>query len=135
MCVLVKALVKMRKSMIDKAMAESWHNSIRPWVAKNYGGDDEIKTLFRDWLAAHEPMKAGRVLRLIRDARAGRLNDPEFGSRMSGSGPYAALIARRFTLACERLGLNTEPPQLDVARFHPPPRQRRKRDQAQLELL
>ncbi len=95
----------------------------------------EIKDLFRDWLATHAPMKAERVLNLIRDARGGRLNDPEFGSRMSGSGPYAQLIARRFTLACERLGLNTGTPKLDLSRFRPPPPQRRKRNEAQLELL
>ena len=37
------------------------------------------------WLEAHFPGRAAHVLSLIRQCREGRLNDPEFGSRMRGS--------------------------------------------------
>ncbi|MEE9140536.1 MAG: PA0069 family radical SAM protein, partial [Alphaproteobacteria bacterium] len=49
----------------------------------------EIKDLFREWLEAHVPAKAPRVLALVREVRGGRLNDPRFGARMRGTGPYA----------------------------------------------
>jgi len=52
--------------------------------------------------------------------RGGRDNDPEFGSRMRGSGQFADLIANRFHLACQRLGLNHERVALDTSRFRPP---------------
>jgi DNA repair photolyase len=81
----------------------------------------EIKDLFAQWLDAHAPLKAKHVLSLVRDVRGGRLNDPQFGRRMSGSGPYAALIAQRFRLACARLGLNKNQWALDLSRFTVPP--------------
>ena len=46
----------------------------------------EVKDLMTAWLEAHFPGRAAHVLSLIRQCRDGRLNDPEFGSRMRGSG-------------------------------------------------
>jgi DNA repair photolyase len=66
----------------------------------------EVAGLFEDWLRAHYPDRAERVLSLIRQCRGGRLNDPEFGSRMRGTGPVADLLAQRFRLAARRLGLD-----------------------------
>lgn len=67
----------------------------------------EIKDLFREWLAEHYPERAAHVMSLIREMRGGRDNDPKFGSRMRGTGPYALLLRSRFKLACQRLGLNS----------------------------
>jgi len=67
----------------------------------------EIKDLFREWLQGHYPQRAGHVMSLIREMRAGRDNDPRFGYRMRGTGPYAELLSKRFRLACKRLGLNS----------------------------
>jgi DNA repair photolyase len=80
----------------------------------------EVKDLFQEWLSAHAPLKAAHVMSLIRQSRGSRDNDPTFGRRMCGQGEYAALIARRFRLACERLGLNVEDRALDTARFVAP---------------
>src|SRR6185369_12920883 len=66
----------------------------------------EIKDLFAQWLEAHAPGKAKHVLSLVRQVRDGKLNDPNFGTRMRGTGTYAELIAKRHRLACERLGFN-----------------------------
>jgi DNA repair photolyase len=66
----------------------------------------EVKDLFREWLAQHFPERAAHVMALIRDMRGGRDNDPQFGSRMRGQGPLAALLRSRFQLACGRLGLS-----------------------------
>jgi DNA repair photolyase len=79
----------------------------------------EIKTLFEEWLRAHAPDRAGRVLSLIRQCRGGRLNQAEFGERMRGTGPYAALLRQRFTLAAARLGLDRPRLPLDTSRFRP----------------
>lgn len=66
----------------------------------------EVAPLFRQWLDAHHPGRADHVMSLIRSMREGRDNDPGFGSRMKGTGPYAALLHRRVALAKARLGLN-----------------------------
>ncbi|MGE5147522.1 MAG: PA0069 family radical SAM protein [Candidatus Eiseniibacteriota bacterium] len=68
----------------------------------------EIKDLFGDWLTAHFPDRAARVLKLVRETRGGMLYQAEFGRRMRGDGPYADLIAQRFDAACRRLGINAE---------------------------
>ncbi len=65
----------------------------------------ELKQLFREWLGEHLPERAEHVMALINHARAGRDNDPNFGSRMVGSGPFAQLLRDRFALACRRHGL------------------------------
>ncbi|WP_035485668.1 PA0069 family radical SAM protein [Geminicoccus roseus] len=81
----------------------------------------EVKDLFRAWLETHRPGRAEHVLSLIRQARGGRLNDPDFGSRMRGEGPYARLIADRFRLAMVRYGLaRRRMPPMRVDLFRPP---------------
>ncbi len=78
----------------------------------------EVAPLFEAWLREHHPDRAERVLNHVRDMHGGRLNDPRFGHRMRGQGPYAAMISSRFAAACRRLGLNaTAAPALDTAQF------------------
>jgi len=82
----------------------------------------EVESLFEDWLRAHVPLRAEHVLSRIRAMRGGRLNDARFGSRFRGEGVEAALLARRFEIACRRLGLNGRGrPVLDTAAFRVPP--------------
>lgn len=80
----------------------------------------EIKDLFREWLAQHFPDRATRVMALVRSMRNGRDYDPEWGKRQKGEGPYARLIADRFTLACRRLGLDKPKLPLDTTQFRRP---------------
>lgn len=80
----------------------------------------EIKDLFTEWLRAHAPLREKRVLGLVRQIRGGRLNDSEFGSRMRGSGPYAAMLARRYEVACRRLDLNRGAAELRTDLFKVP---------------
>ena len=82
----------------------------------------EIKDLFSEWLEANEPLKAPRVLALLRETRGGRLYDSAFGQRMRGSGPHADLLRRRFEVACRRHGLRHRPEPLDAGRFVVPAR-------------
>lgn len=80
----------------------------------------EVAPLFKAWLEIHYPMKAGHIMSLIHQMRRGRDYDSTFGVRQRGTGTLAELIARRFRLACERLGLNRERPPLGTGRFRPP---------------
>ncbi len=64
-----------------------------------------VKDLFADWLEAHFPDRKDKVLNRIRAMRDGKLNDPNFGSRMSGEGPFAESIHQMFELHRRRLGL------------------------------
>lgn len=64
----------------------------------------EVKTLFRDWLERHYPLKAKHVMSRVHAMRGGRDNDPNFGSRMRGEGEFAALLSKRFALAKRRIG-------------------------------
>lgn len=80
----------------------------------------ELGGLFREWLATHYPDRAERVMGRMRDLRGGRDNDPRFGTRMRGEGPYAALLQARFQAARRRAGLQGGVPELDSGRFRPP---------------
>jgi DNA repair photolyase len=87
---------------------------------------NEVRPLFKEWLAAHYPQRADHVISIVRQSRGGRENDPNFGSRMTGSGNFVELIGKRFRLACRRLGLNSEDNHmasrggLDCSLFRPP---------------
>ena len=66
----------------------------------------EVRDLFKEWLMANFPDRYRHVMSLIRQIRGGKDYDAEWGKRMTGGGPYAWMIGRRFEQACERLGLN-----------------------------
>ena len=80
----------------------------------------EVAPLFRAWLDAHFPDRAGKVMATIRSLRGGRDNDPDFFTRQRGQGPWAALLRRRFELAARRHGLLRELPSLRTDLFRPP---------------
>jgi len=81
----------------------------------------ELKELFRQWLDEHYPDRAEHVMSLVRSTREGRENDPRFGSRMRGSGPWAQLLKDRFALACKRHGINVRGArELSCEHFRPP---------------
>jgi len=65
----------------------------------------ELKDLFAEWLQQYYPQRAAHVMSLVRAMRDGRDNDPNFGSRMRGTGPFALLLRNRFRVACGRLNL------------------------------
>ena len=80
-----------------------------------------VAPLFAEWLGVHFPERKEKVLSLIRGMRDGRLNDPEFGSRMRGEGPYAEQIRALFKLHSRRLGLERGFAELSTAHFRQPP--------------
>ncbi len=82
----------------------------------------EVRDLFVEWLEAHFPARAERVMSLVRQASGGRDYDPRFGIRQTGRGEYAAMLGQRFRTASRRLGLDgsRRPAQLDCSRFEAP---------------
>lgn len=82
----------------------------------------EIKDLFTEWLEAHFPDRATRVLSLVKQTRGGRLYDSTWGKRQRGEGPVADLIAKRFGVGVRKLKLDGPRPILDLSRFAVPGR-------------
>ena len=76
-----------------------------------------VAPIFEDWLGLHFPDRKDKVLNRIRSMREGRLNDPNFGSRMKGEGFYAEHIARLFEVSRRRAGIEGRFPRLSTAAF------------------
>ena len=80
----------------------------------------EVAPLFRAWLDTHFPDRAGKVMAIIHSLRDGRDNDPNFFTRMRGSGPWADLLRTRFTKAAAKYGLANAKWPLRTDLFRPP---------------
>ena len=90
----------------------------------------EVSPLMQEWLAVHYPDRAGRIMARLREMHGGKEYDANWHRRMRGKGPYAEMIAQRFTLAVKRLGLDTLLPPMRCDLFRPP-----KRASTQLDLF
>jgi len=92
----------------------------------------EVNPLFQQWLDQHYPQRAARVMARVREMRGGKDYDASFGTRMSGEGVWAQLLAQRFSKTVARLGLNRKRVELDLTRFRPP---RLERGDGQIDLF
>ncbi|MEK6406675.1 MAG: PA0069 family radical SAM protein [Acidobacteriota bacterium] len=79
-----------------------------------------VGELFEKWLEEHFPDRKKKVLNRIREMRGGKLNDPNFGSRMRGEGVFAEQIRSMFKLACRKAGIEGGGPELSTAAFRRP---------------
>jgi DNA repair photolyase len=79
-----------------------------------------VKELFEEWIRAHYPDRAKKVLNRIRSVHGGKLNDGRFGIRMSGQGIFADEIHALFGIACKRAGLAPCHAELSTAAFRRP---------------
>jgi DNA repair photolyase len=79
-----------------------------------------VAPLFEEWLARHLPEKKDKVLHRIRALRRGKLNNSEFGLRMTGEGIFAQQISRLFDVACRKAGWSGREPELSTAYFRRP---------------
>lgn len=80
----------------------------------------EVSELFQEWLQAHYPLKAARVMNLLRSMRGGRDYNPDFEQRMGGTGIHADLLRQRFRRICIGLGLGERRIKLDHTAFRRP---------------
>jgi DNA repair photolyase len=79
-----------------------------------------VGPVFWEWLERTHPNRFHRVRSRIQQARGGKLNDSEFGTRMSGTGEIATRIGDFFRLFRKRHGLDRRLPGLDCTLFRPP---------------
>ena len=79
-----------------------------------------VAGLFAEWLVRNEPGKKDKVLSRVKSLRGGKLNDPRFGSRLTGEGTWADQISQLFRGACRKAALQTEGPGLCTAAFRRP---------------
>jgi DNA repair photolyase len=79
-----------------------------------------VSPIFEQWLGQNFPEKKEKVLGRIRAIRGGKLNDPRFGSRMSGEGIFADQITQIFHVARRKAGIPEHGPELSTAGFRRP---------------
>lgn len=78
-----------------------------------------ISEIFSDWIYKAFPDRAEKVLNMIRSCHDGKLNDSDFGRRMSGEGKIAQSIHQMFRMACNRFMAGREMPEYDYTLFVP----------------
>ena len=76
-----------------------------------------VKSLFEQWLEEHYPDRKEKVLNRIRAIRGGKLNDPNFTSRMRGEGIFAEQMNELFQLAKRKAGITRRWPEFSTAHF------------------
>src|SRR5436305_4672899 len=80
----------------------------------------EVNPLFQQWLQAHFPDRADRVMARVREMRGGKDYDSRWGARLKGEGVWAPLLHQRVSQAAARLGLNRTRVELDLTQFRRP---------------
>lgn len=77
----------------------------------------EVAPLFKEWLEAHYPQRAARIMARVRDMHHGKDYDSDFRTRMKGTGVWADLLASRFQRKAKALGFDRERFVFDFSRF------------------
>ncbi|KPL67463.1 DNA repair photolyase [Erythrobacter sp. SG61-1L] len=80
----------------------------------------EVAPIFREWLDAHFPDRAEKVMSIVRSMRGGKDNDARFFKRFRPEGAWASLMRDRFRLAVKRAGIAQDYTRLDCTSFRPP---------------
>lgn len=84
----------------------------------------EVEDVFSERLRQAFPLRADKVLSLVRQMRGGRHNDARFGARMRGEGARYQLIADLFERTARRLGMTSPAPMTGPSPFRRPHQQR-----------
>ena len=79
-----------------------------------------VSELFEQWLERHFPDRKAKVLAQIRAMRGGKLNDPNFGSRMRGQGIFAEQLRKLFHAAARKAGIAEGHLELSTSAFRKP---------------
>jgi DNA repair photolyase len=78
-----------------------------------------ISEIFTDWIKKAFPDRAEKVLNMIKSCHDGKLNDSDFGRRMSGEGQVAESIHQMFRMACNRFLAGKDMPEFNYNLFVP----------------
>ena len=76
-----------------------------------------IGPLFHDWIHRAYPDRATKVWKQIQSMHGGRVNDSEWGRRMSGDGPVAENIRQLFRVSRDKYLGDREMPPYDLTKF------------------
>ena len=79
-----------------------------------------VAPLFEKWLETHFPERKEKILNRLRSLRGGKLNDSNWGTRMSGEGIFADQIGRMFDVARRKAGIQNDSRELSAAAFRRP---------------
>ncbi|MGA3267084.1 MAG: PA0069 family radical SAM protein [Verrucomicrobiota bacterium] len=80
-----------------------------------------VAPLFEQWLETHFPDRKEKVLNQLRAMRGGKLNNSQWGIRMSGEGIFADQIGQMFEVARRKAGIPNYNNELSAASFRRPP--------------
>jgi DNA repair photolyase len=78
-----------------------------------------ISEIFTDWIHKAFPDRADKVLNMIKACHDGKLNDSDFGRRMSGDGNIAQSIHQLFRMSVNRFMNDRVMPEFDYSLFVP----------------
>ena len=81
----------------------------------------DLKDIFHEWLTAHFPDRATRVINTLREMRGGLDYDADWQKRQTGEGTLAKLISTRFHKTVSRLGYDQSRWSLRTDLFRKPP--------------
>ncbi|MFO1464023.1 MAG: PA0069 family radical SAM protein [bacterium] len=76
--------------------------------------------LFETWLEEHYPDRRHKILHRLESLRGGKRNDPRFGKRMRGEGPFADQVAQLFEMGLKKAGMEKRGPELSTKDFRRP---------------
>lgn len=76
-----------------------------------------VGTIFSDWLHKNFPDRAEKVWNQIQELHNGKVNDSEFGKRISGEGKISEIINQLFKVARRKHFSQLEPVRLDCTKF------------------
>ncbi|WP_300685979.1 PA0069 family radical SAM protein [Chryseobacterium sp.] len=79
--------------------------------------NDTVEPVFVNWIEAHFPDRAQKVLNLIRSMRGGKLGDKRYFERQRGEGNIAEMIHTTFKIGRKKFFSEKEFPKLSIANF------------------
>lgn len=83
----------------------------------------EVSGLFENWVQAHWPNRAGKIMARVREMHGGKTYDSRWHHRMKGQGTYVKLLHQRFARACGEVGFPKHLPPLRTDLFRVPPKE------------
>ncbi|HYE75562.1 MAG TPA: PA0069 family radical SAM protein [Blastocatellia bacterium] len=96
------------ESQIPEILTRSYEAGARRAFITMLRLPGSVADYFVERLEADLPLRAGKILKRIREMRDGKLYEGDFGQRMKGKGEYWDMIVKSFRLHCRKLGFNVE---------------------------